>query len=66
MSFHIYSGEVKGGKHINPTASFLPVAKARECDPFQDGSHANLPICMHETMSLLPIPFLEASAGIVD
>lgn len=50
---------------FNPAAMIFLVATARESDPFEDGSHANLHICMHETM-FLPISCLEATACIVE
>lgn len=35
----------------------FPIIRARQRNSFQDRSHANLPICMHETKLLLPVPF---------
>lgn len=35
----------------------FPIVRVRQCNSFQDRSHANLPICMHETKLLLPVSF---------
>lgn len=51
--------------HFSPGTMICLVATARESDPFEDGWHANLHICMRETM-FLPISFLEAIACVVE
>lgn len=35
----------------------IPIVRARQSNSFQDRSHANLPICMHETQLILPVSF---------
>lgn len=35
----------------------FPIVRARQPNSFPDRSHANLPICMHETKLLLPVSF---------
>lgn len=35
----------------------FPIVGVRQRNSFQDRSHANLPICMHETKLLLPVSF---------